>query len=380
MRSGKPDIRSIAIVTPFYPPHVGGVERYSQEFARATLALGISVNVVTTDSCPQPIETIEDGIRVMRLPAQNLPLMGSHYPIATRGWQRATKLLQCDVVLSQTRFFMTTLVAAVHLARRHRKICVLDHGSGPLRTSPRILAFGSLLYERAATALLKRLSARFFAVSKASADWLGEFGINGAPIIPNGVKPRHQMPRRTSAAFDDPIVFFAGRLLPEKGVKELVGAVDILTSGGTRIRLRIAGEGPLSNFLVKRAASRPHLTYLGRLAPDQVANELDRASVFVNPSNYPEGLPTILLEAGSSALPVISTPRGGSADIIRDGVTGWLIPVGSQEHIASRLNQVLASPEEALRRGAELFRLVQRDFTWPAIARSFLDFVGERAA
>ena len=36
--------------------------------------------------------------------------------------------------------------------------------------------------------------------------------------------------------------------------------------------------------------------------------------MLVNPSNYPEGLPTILLEAGAAALPVISTPRGGSAN------------------------------------------------------------------
>ncbi len=169
-------IRSLAIVTPFYPPHVGGVERYAQEFARAAMEIGLSVNVVTTDSVKRPVESTEDGgIRVLRLPAHNIPVMGSHYPIAPSGWKNGEPFLDCDVVMAHTRFFMTTLLAARITARRRKRICVVDHGSGPLRVSPRPLALASLVYERVATAALKRLSARFFGVSRASTDWLREF-------------------------------------------------------------------------------------------------------------------------------------------------------------------------------------------------------------
>ena len=87
-------IRSLAIVTPFYPPHVGGVERYAQGFARAAMEIGLSVNVVTTDSVKRPVESTEDGgIRVLRLPAHNIPVMGSHYPIAPSGWKHAEPFL-----------------------------------------------------------------------------------------------------------------------------------------------------------------------------------------------------------------------------------------------------------------------------------------------
>jgi glycosyltransferase involved in cell wall biosynthesis len=374
-------VRSLAIVTPFYPPHVGGVERYSQEFARAALDLGLSVNVVTTDAVRRPDETIEDGgIRVLRLPARNIPVMGSHYPIATVGWKRAEPLLDCDVVLAHTRFFMTTLLSARITARRGKRICVLDHGSGPLRKSPRLLASASLIYERFATAALKRLSARFFAVSAASSDWLGHFGIRNARLIPNGTTPRRQMPLRGPDAFKRPVVFFAGRLLPEKGLQELIDAVGSLCDEGLDITLRIAGEGPLSEFIEARARQSKFLTYLGRISPSDVACELDRASIFVHASRLPEGLPTILLEAGAAALPVISTPYGGSSELIADGETGWLIRTADAAAIAEAIRAVVRQPDEALRRGGALFSVVQRAYVWPTIVTGFLDAAEENAA
>ena len=132
---------------------------------------------------------------------------------------------------------------------------MVDHGSGPLRVSPRPLALASLVYERVATAALKRLSARFFGVSRASTDWLREFGIFDAEIVPNGIAPRPVVPTRNRDTFDQPTVFFAGRLLPEKGVRELVDAVELLVREGNNVRLRIAGEGPLSPILEKRVST-----------------------------------------------------------------------------------------------------------------------------
>lgn len=370
--SGPP--RSLAIVTPFYPPHVGGVERYSQEFARAALALGVSVNVITTDSVRRPEERVEDGgIRVLRMPARNLPIMGSHYPIAATGWPRAEVLLDCDVVIAQTRFFMTTLAAAWIAARRGKRICVVDHGSGPLRTSPKALAFASLLYERAATEMLKRKSPRFLAVSGASAQWLRSFGIADAQIVPNGIAPTTRPPFRSDASLDRPVVFYAGRLLREKGVCELIDGVETLIGRGHDIQLRIAGKGPLSSSIANRAAKSTFLTFLGHLRPAEITAELNRASMFVNPSNYAEGLPTILLEAGSAALPVISTPRGGSVDLIRDGETGWIIPRGEPAAIAAALEDAMSKPHDAIVRGNRLFALIQDRYTWPSIVSAFLE-------
>jgi glycosyltransferase involved in cell wall biosynthesis len=373
-------ITSLAMVTPFYPPHVGGVERYVQEFARAAITVGLSVNVVTTDAGRTVTEAVEDGrIRVLRLPARNVPIMGSHYPVALSGWRRARDFLDCDVILAHTRFFMTTLAAANVTRDSGTPLCVLDHGAGPLRSSPTILALASLAYEHAATALLKRLKPKFFAVSAASAAWLRTFGIYEAEIIPNSVSPRPAPPQRRAVDVGGTIVvFYAGRLLREKGILELVEGVNLLRGKGRDVELRIAGDGPLAQSLTTLASKNRSFSYLGRIAPERVEDELERATVFVHPSQLPEGLPTMLLEAGRAGLPVISTPFGGSAELIRDGQTGWIIPSGDAECIAHALEGVAAQPWEASRRGIELFRLVQENYTWPTTVRKFLRYL-ERA-
>lgn len=369
-------IRSLTIVSPFYPPHLGGIERYAQEFARAAADLGLSVNVVTTDAVAKPIERIEDsGLRVLRLPAYNLPVMGSHYPIAF-GWRKANELLRCDVVMAHTRFFMTTLVAATATARMGKRICVVDHGSGPLRSSPRALALASLAYEHAATAALKRLAARFFAVSAASANWLRRFGIANARILPNSVAPLAAPPHQAVLTDREKIVvFYAGRLLAEKGLLELVDGVELLAKRGYAVELRIAGEGPLAETLRRRAVSSSRLVFLGGVAHSIVEKELKDATVFVNPSKLPEGSPTVLLEAGLAALPVISTPFGGSAELIHHGHTGWIIPSSDAESIAAALTEVISHPEEASRRGMALFRYEQENYTWPSTVRRFLEYL-----
>ncbi len=373
-------IESLAIVTPFYPPHVGGVERFSREFARAATAQGVRVNVITTGRIKKPDVASEDGgIRVLRLPAYYVPVSGSYFPIPIAGTKSMEEFLACDVILAQTRFFLTTLLAARSAARRGRRICVLDHGSGPLRANP-AFALASMAYERCITAALKRFSPQFLAVSPASAAWLTHFNIRDAPILPNGIAERSELPVRLPNTLGKTIVFFAGRLLPEKGVRELADAVDLLTRSGCDVELRIAGQGPLAAELALRAKRCGFLTYLGPLSPERVAAELEQASVFVNPSNYAEGLPTILLEAGSAALPVISTPRGGSTELIRSGETGWLIPYGEPELIAGALRDVIARPAEANRRGARLFRLIQERFTWPTIVKDFLGAVAVSGA
>ncbi len=225
---------------------------------------------------------------------------------------------------------------------------------GPLR-SLSLFALASLAYEHAVTAALKRLSPRFFAVSAASADWLHRFNIDDAEVVPNGVEPLREAPSRTPGAFAKPVVFFAGRLIPEKGVRQLVAAVERLVRQGADVQLRIAGQGPLSRFLTERASEAPFLQYLGQLSPEQIAAEMASATVFVNPSDYPEGLPTTLLEAGAAALPVISTPRGGSVDLIRNGTTGWLIPDNAPESIVASLSEALAQPDGDSPRHRALF-------------------------
>ncbi len=379
MLGGSQSQRSIAIVTAFYPPAVGGVERYAQGFGRAAAAMGLSVNIITTGAVNSPQVDVEDGgVRILRIPARYVRVEGSRFPIPLSGAREVAQFLQCDLIMAHTRFFLTTPMVATIAAAQGKRIAVLDHGAGPLRPK-RGFREASMAYEYLVTAWLRLFSPQFFAVSSASAQWLTRFGVRDAIVLPNGVAARRTMPHRLASGSKS-TVFFGGRLLPEKGICELVEAVASLAERGAHIELRVAGSGPLEGRLREWAASSKFLVFLGALSAGEVEAELDRATVFVNPSNLPEGLPTILLEAGAAALPVISTARGGSTDVIHDGVTGWLIPRGEPAAIATALKAAIDNPTEARRRGEALFHLVQRSYTWPTIVARFLACTAEDRA
>lgn len=85
---------------------------------------------------------------------------------------------------------------------------------------------------------------------------------------------------------------------------------------------------------------------------DSLEKELQTAALFVLPSDY-EGLPNALMEAMAMGLPVIATdcPCGGSAELIRDGWSGILTPVGDEKELSKAMERILTDRLLAARMG-----------------------------
>ena len=346
---------------------MGGSERWARSFGLAAAEAGYACTMVTTHAGSEVVRTTDGAVEVLKLPA--LQLMNGRFPLPYKGFGALWRQLgDADEVLAQTRFFALTPLVAVLAATRGKRIAILDHGSGHFRFRSRVLDALSIAYEHAVTAFLCALRPQFFGISGASVRWLRHFGIRAAGVLPNGIELRQTpLPVRSEDDYSHPAIFYGGRLLPEKGVRELIDGFRRWRRGGGDGALRIAGEGPLEVEVRAAASQDERITFLGKLAPEGVADELDRAHVLVNPSNYPEGLPTLLLEAGRAALPVISTPSGGSGELIDGRETGWLIERGAPESIAAALAAVAGAPAEALRRGRNLCDVVARRHSWPSI-------------
>lgn len=102
----------------------------------------------------------------------------------------------------------------------------------------------------------------------------------------------------------DKLVVFAGRLVKEKGLLELVDAVK----GMDGVKAVLVGKGPLAKELAERAGESIILT--GQMPNDQVKHYVMAADLFALPS-YSEGMPTVVLEALALKVPVIATRVGG---------------------------------------------------------------------
>ncbi len=147
------------------------------------------------------------------------------------------------------------------------------------------------------------------------------------------------------------VVGTVARLHAEKNVPLLVRAFGRIAASRPDALLVIAGDGPeraQCEEAARSAGIEDRLRLLG--TRDDVARVLAAFDVFALSSST-EGLPVAVLEAMGAARPVVSTDVGAVREVVREGVSGFLVPPGDEAALAARLDELLAAPERAREMG-----------------------------
>lgn len=150
-----------------------------------------------------------------------------------------------------------------------------------------------------------------------------------------------------------PAVLFIGRLVPEKGVYELLEAFAVVRRERP-CRLLIAGMGPERDEVARRVAAASlagDVDLLGYVTGDDLAAAYRSAAVFALPS-YREGFPLVVLEAMGYGLPVVTTPIRGCADHLVDGENALFAAPRDVSGLAAQLTRLLDDPALRARMGA----------------------------
>jgi glycosyltransferase involved in cell wall biosynthesis len=158
-------------------------------------------------------------------------------------------------------------------------------------------------------------------------------------------------------------LLFVGRLRIRKGVEVLLEALRDVR-GIRHVELRIAGDGEHRERLERRVSELEmgdRVTFLGNCDAGRVRRLLAGAAALVVPSIY-EGMPLVVLEAMAAGTPVVASAVSGIPEVVVDGETGWLVPPEDPRALARALEDVLARPEEARRRGEAGRRRVDERF------------------
>ena len=138
-----------------------------------------------------------------------------------------------------------------------------------------------------------------------------------------------RLPRIRRDVIEGGILVSVGRLSPEKGHDLLLQAVAALAPRYPRLRLKIAGIGPLEPVLRARAAELgigDRIEFLGYIKDmPRLYSEVD----LVVQSSFTEGLPNVIVEAAYLRVPIVATDVGGTAEVIEHDRSGWLIPARS---------------------------------------------------
>jgi glycosyltransferase involved in cell wall biosynthesis len=178
-------------------------------------------------------------------------------------------------------------------------------------------------------------------------------------VIPNGIDTEAFSPssaRRESArkalGLGSEFVWLAvGRLVKQKDYPNLFRAVAQCES--KEFRVLIAGSGPLEAELVQECASlglSDVIQFCG--AREDMLDLYSAADAFVMSSEF-EGLSVALIEAAAMGLPAVVTDAGGNADIVVEGVTGFVVPTKAPGALSGAMMQLVGSSKDRLKTMSE---------------------------
>jgi len=154
---------------------------------------------------------------------------------------------------------------------------------------------------------------------------------------------------RADFSSSPPLILAVGRLIAKKGFADLICACGLIAERGKSFRCEIMGEGPLENELrgqIERLNLQNRVALSGAKPQREVRQRLAAANVFVLPSIIdPEGgmdnLPTVIMEAMATALPVVSTNIGGIPEMVIENETGFLLEPADASALADAIAKVI---------------------------------------
>jgi glycosyltransferase involved in cell wall biosynthesis len=338
----------VLMVTPRYPPDVGGVERHVQEVSRRLVEMGCRVTVLSTDQRGELIGVRdEDGVEVRRLRAFGAAA-GLYF--APRLWQEMGRQ-NWDVVHVQsyhTAFAPTAMARAI---QSRTPFVLTFHGGGH---SSRIRHESRGLQRWLLGPLIRR-AARLVAIARFEVDTYGvELGIPRQRFcfIPNGVAFATDIePRSAEDLADYPVIASIGRLERYKGHHRVVRAFADLSHSEPSARLWIVGTGPQEANLrreVRRLGVEDRVEFRSVPSdnPAAMLQLLRSVNVVVSMSEF-ESHPIAALEAAAVGCALVVADTSGLREMARQGLARAIPMSASDRGVADAIRQEMNAPRAA---------------------------------
>lgn len=186
------------------------------------------------------------------------------------------------------------------------------------------------------------------------------------------------LPLPATPSGNRPMVLFAGRLEPRKGIVTLMAAIEHLLGLDSEAVYVLAGEDVQGlgrcwreklAWRIPEAADRVELA--GKVSHQRLEELYARCTLFVAPSTW-ESFGLVFLEAMLHGKPVIGTTAGGIKEVVEDGVTGILVEPGDTEGLCQAVLGLLNDPEKAKRMGLAGKQRWLANFSREAMAKQTL--------
>ena len=355
-------------------PQAGGAEVHLLEIFRRLVERGHAVTLLCSGWPGAPTTTEIAGIRVHRTGGRHTLSLA-----APRYYRKHLSDQAFDVIvedLNKVPFYSPQWTDA--------PVALLVHhlfGTTAFREASFPLALATCMLEMPIARVFRAVPT--VAVSRSTAEDLVRRGLERdlIEIIPNGVDLEALTPGPDTERFEEPTLLYLGRLKRYKRVDLIMRAVAALAQRGVVCRLLVAGQGDYRNRLESLGTTlglSDHVEFLGFVSEERKLDLLRRSWVHLLTSPK-EGWGIANLEAAACGTPTVASDSPGLRDSVVDGQTGYLVPHGSVDALASRIGELLGSEESRVRMGTEARAFAER-FSWDESARLMEQFLEARVA
>lgn len=368
-----------------YPPLGGGGGVAHRDIAEA-LAKRHDIHVLTTHFPGLPRLAVEHGVTIHRvpvwgrtaLPTATLRSMLTFAPAALYAGRTLSKQLQPELI--HAFFAVPSGVPGVLLGRWTRVPVVLTLVGADIfdpHPTAGVASHRNPLVRRAVRWAIRHATA----VTAISADTKERaIALHGAPldtrVLPLGFVPPQELPPAAPATGSVLRLVTVGRLIPRKGLQDLLEALALLAP--LPLLLTVVGDGPLRGPLEQSARMRglaDRVRFVGQVDEAEKWRLLRSADVYVSPSLH-EGFGIVFVEAMYAGLPIVATDRGGQRDLLSPYKNALLVPPGQPDVMAAELRRIHL--DESLRqRLAAAGRATVRRFLIDRIAGAYEAFFAE---
>jgi glycosyltransferase involved in cell wall biosynthesis len=329
----KTKVKGVLILTPFFPPNVGGVETYSEVLTSGLSKNGYTVYVHTYS----PITT--ENVTWKRREERYKNVYVHRY--AWLGWNLFHKLEQkpaIEFLYITPYLFVRTFLWLLVNSRKISTIHCFGLNSAFMGVifkklfKKRLIVTIHAVYERnpqstfaKSTAYVLNKVDKALTLSDAASRELTTFGVHADRLARfhhwvnlDMFKPRDKNIIRKELGLEEKFtVLFVGRLLRKKGTHELCEAAINLKD----VNFIFVGIGAEEQYLREMAAKYANIKFVGMIPNSEVYKYYNCADVFTIPSQYEEGYGRVIMEAVASGLPVVGANKGGIPEALDSTVS-----------------------------------------------------------
>lgn len=310
----------IIVFAHLYKPHIGGLEKYVENFYKNQPKKKVIVITSWHDKKTLSRE-VDHNIEIQRIDVWEM-VKGKYYIPSFKGLKQIVSILRenkSSEVHTHTRFYFTNFIATLLSQKYHQKHYHFEHGASFVKDDTVIVRMIAWIFDHTLSGYILRHSKKVLPVSDGVRAFLqkhfshlnlGATIYNSYPFVWESFKQKSQ-PKNLK-------LLSVGRIIRSKGIYEIVDACTLLKESNISFTLTMIGDGSeMGNLkrLIKDNGLERYITLKGLLPFEETQAEFQKYDIFLNPS-YTEGLPTTVLEGLANSLFVVATDVGGTREII----------------------------------------------------------------